>query len=228
VTTDNEILNELNALKSPLANFRRSTPYALPAGYFAMLAQALVQSVKCSEGKDTELGLSKAMPFSVPEGYLAALPERLSMFASTSSDVPFQVPERYFATLPDTLLHAAREADKVLQKKTAVAFRPQRRKQVWQWAAAAVVALGLGLGAYRHLSPVTPDAIASKRLEQLGNDAITTYIELHVDEFDTETLEASVAAANTDLNIAISELNEQEINQYLAEDEGILEPETIN
>ena len=232
MSPDNEILKELSELNSPLAGFARAMPYALPDGYFTILAQALTQDVVLSES-DPILQFSKAMPFAVPEGYFAALPQNMTDAALKSNvdagvTMPYDVPNTYFASLPDTLLTAAKAADKPVQKGKTIAFRPQWQKRVAQLAAAAVLVMGIWLGSYKYMHPIGSDAAATQQLAKVDGDDINAYIEQHVDEFDTETLEASVVAANVDLQASVSTLDEEEIRDYLLDEPGNAKGEHLN
>src|SRR5690606_1577467 len=223
----------LEALGSPLAGLSRSTPYAVPEGYFASLERTLAKGVIDSGLEDPELRLPETMPYAIPEEYFALLPARLTALAaahegSATPNVPFDVPPGYFDSLPAALLHTAREADVPRPAGRTIAFRPQWQKRILQLAAAAAVVLGIGIATYRYTQPApAPETVAVARLGELSPEIIGDYVALHVDEFDLETLDSSLIASGSDLSPAASGLAEQEIQQYFS-DEGSVDSERPN
>jgi len=230
VKQNNGIKEELQSMGSSLADLPQGMPYSAPNVYFEQLAEVLTNGVKASESGDPALRLSAMMPFAVPAGYFESLPEDLLTTAianSIDSGIanPYKAPDEYFHSLPATLLTAAKAGDLPQRKPKVIALGTYWRRTI-QWAAAAVLVLGISLGSYRYMHPASPDSKVAKQLSKVDGDAIQEYVLHHVDEFDEETLEASVAV-NAGVNTTLSTLNEEEIRAYLDEN-GWEEKESIN
>ena len=87
MTNKENILQELNELKSTLATVAPQNVYTVPVGYFDGLAAQVLNRIKAMEAKNAteELGylspslsnISKQMPYAVPTGYFEGLAEKL-------------------------------------------------------------------------------------------------------------------------------------------------------
>jgi hypothetical protein len=96
MTQRNNILQELNELKSSLADIALQNIYSVPGGYFEGLADRVLNRIKAMEAKNglDELAylspilsnISKQMPYSVPVGYFLGLEEKLMQSVRESSD----------------------------------------------------------------------------------------------------------------------------------------------
>ena len=94
MTEKDNILNELNELKSSLAIPIAGNVYAVPAGYFDDLAQSVLKRIKALETNDAkvELGylspllgsMTKEMPYAVPADYFNRLANVVSSIPQTS------------------------------------------------------------------------------------------------------------------------------------------------
>jgi hypothetical protein len=175
-------------------------------------------------------GMEKSMPYTMPEGYFHTLPEdllnaTLANSIETGIASPYTAPDAYFSSLPESLLAAAKESEVTKGAPRLISFRPYWKRSI-KWAAAAVLVLGIGFGSYHYMQPATPDGKAAKQLAKIDGDVIQEYVMHHVDEFDEETLENTVAA-NTNLHNTVSTLDDEEIKAYLDEN-GWDEKESIN
>lgn len=137
--------------------------------------------------------------------------------------MPHEVPQGYFDNLPATLLTGITTSTEIRQPRKTVTFLPAARKKLVQWAAAAMLLLGLSIGSYHLFNNGPADLAVDQQLAQIEVDTLDHYIDQQVDDFDTDVLETSFAAAGTDLESAISTLNEQEISEYL--DDELPQPE---
>lgn len=72
MNSEQDILNELQQLNSPLAVYPRTMPYALPEGYF----EDVVAQLNTTIAADMQV-LNRDMPFSLPDGYFEKLPDTL-------------------------------------------------------------------------------------------------------------------------------------------------------
>jgi hypothetical protein len=212
-------------MESALVNGPRQLPYVVPKGYFASLAGALIAGVHFSESADPQLShLSRATQFEIPQDYFSNLVGDLKTVAMTQSSLqsgmqsPYAAPAGYVESLPATLLTAAKQQAEATSKNIpTIPLRPTWKSRVTRIAAVALLVLGIGFGSYQYLQPTAPDTVAIKQLSNLDQEAIDSYIDQHVDEFDTETLEAAVVSATPAIPATISTLNESEIEAYLSE-----------
>ena len=130
---------------------------------------------------------------------------------------PYFTPAGYMETLPEVLTLAAKNTGAASSPKgRIISLYPQWRR-ISRTAAAAVLILGLGIASYSYFHSKVPEVIAKKQLSKLDPMIIDTYVSQHVDEFDAETLEATVASSQADAHAAISTLDESEIQEYLQE-----------
>lgn len=96
MTQKENILQELNELKSSLATVTPQNVYTVPVGYFDGLAAQILNRIKAMEAKNAveELGylspslnnISKQVPYAVPAGYFEGLSEKLMQLIRESSD----------------------------------------------------------------------------------------------------------------------------------------------
>lgn len=215
----NDIVKELEELQSPLAGMPRTMPYAVPAGYFALLEESVAAGISFAE--DQQLSTpGKAMPYEVPGGYFDKLPEHILATAQNkiSKELAYIVPEGYFDQLPGAILGKVKKERETPKKKTIPLWKNLA------WAAAAVVLLSVGFEIYKIAAP-TETANVEQQLAQLPNGAINEYIQAHIDEFDAEMIAANITATNTTAT-SPAQLEEAEIINYL--DETGWDETTIN
>lgn len=211
--TRNDILDELRSWGSPLADIPRTMPFEVPKDYFESFITQAVENIQ-EPGRDYPIPVSKEMPYEVPQGYFENLPVQMLALAgeepmlSLTKVLPFEVPEGYFEQLPEQILKATRQSEK---SKTKIIPLGGRIERSLRWAAAAILLLAIGIGTYRVLNPAV-NFDPARELAQLPAGEIGTYVEQHIDEFDTEMLENSVASAT-----GIQSLSEEEIINYLDE-----------
>jgi nitrogenase subunit NifH len=96
MTQKENILQELNELKSTLATVAPQNVYTVPVGYFDELAAQVMNRIKATEAKNAaeELGhlspllsnISKQMPYAVPTSYFEGLAEKLMQSVRESND----------------------------------------------------------------------------------------------------------------------------------------------
>ncbi len=111
MTQKDNILQELNELKSSLVNVTRENIYTVPVGYFDVLAAQVISRIKAMEAVNAveELGylspmlgnISKEMPYAVPAGYFEEIAEKALQTVHTNNHV--QSAKEELATL-STLL----------------------------------------------------------------------------------------------------------------------------
>jgi hypothetical protein len=218
VNRANDILEELKAWNSPLADMPRVMPYAVPEGYFSSLAELAL----LANTAEPMLNLSKAMPYAVPAGYFESLADNITARAKgpslpLSKENPFTAPAGYFDNLPRQMLAAAKKAEEKPAKKEETKIIPLGRT-IWEkarWAVAAMLILGIGFGSYKFMTGNDYDA--EKQLASLPANTISDYVTEHIDEFDTDPIEM-IAANDVELNP--NSLSDEEIMQYLDQTGG--------
>ena len=167
MATNNNILLELQELKSTLANMAVQNIYTVPDGYFEGLAGQVLNRIKAMEATSAaeELGylspmlsgVSKQMPYTIPEGYFESLESGLlystrnitdegakdeleilsPLLSGLNKKMPYAVPEDYFANLSEKAV--ANENKKAPAKIISIGSK-------WfRYAAAAVVASAIVL-----------------------------------------------------------------------------------
>lgn len=221
----NDIVKELQELNSPLAQWPRVMPFAVPEGYFSSFP---VQSLMATA--DPVLNFSKSMPFEVPQGYFEALTARIMdaveqpAFGRTQQ-TPFAVPEGYFAGMAGKMLAAAKAADAgpekavPAQKATKIIeLRPQWK--AIRWAAAAMLVLGIGIGSFMKFGQGESQPAATRQLAQLDKNIIDSYVQQNIDDFDTELLTENNAVFGASAEKNIHKLDKKDIIQYLDDDAG--------
>ncbi len=95
MTQKDNILQELNELKSSLINISRDNVYTVPVGYFDGLAAQVLSRIKAIEAVNgvEELGylspmlgnISKQMPYTVPTGYFEEIAEKALQTVHTNN-----------------------------------------------------------------------------------------------------------------------------------------------
>jgi hypothetical protein len=225
VNTSAEIRNELLTLQSRLAHLPPLMPYPLPdPAYFRLLPVTLTDAARADQAEDPILVWSREMPFITPEGYFDGLAAQLASSISSADlpsalESPFALPEGYFANLPGQLVAAAKAADVLAAPKTPKRIPLLRRSL--PWLAAAAVMSGVWFGVTRDSAPMPAATDTRTALTQLPDDTIGVWLEQHVDEFDPETLENMLAAGSgSDVKKSVSELRDEEIEDYLNDAES--------
>ncbi len=221
-----EIVKELEELASPLALMPRTTPFAVPEGYFTTLTYRVTELSQYSEEQVPHLPV--AMPYALPEGYFegfaATLMDKVAEVPDFGSIEPakFEVPAGYFEVLPQQILAAVKAADtqasdapKIKQPRV-IGFFPQKAAR---WAAAAGLILAVGFGGYQIFNQPQPIS-AERQLAQLDKSVISSYVQQHLDEFDTEMLAEGSPVLTQSPEKNINKLNEAAIQNYL-DTEGI-------
>jgi hypothetical protein len=111
MTQKENILQELNELKSTLASVTPQNVYTVPVGYFDELPAQILNRIKAMEAKNAvdELGylspslsnISRQMPYAVPAGYFEGLAENVIQLVSESNN--YQTPKEELETLSPLL-----------------------------------------------------------------------------------------------------------------------------
>jgi hypothetical protein len=192
---ENDILNELKQMGSPLADMSRDMPYYVPKGYFEQLPEQALGNALSTQEYDFNLNIGK----------------------------PFSVPDNYFEQFPAQVLQAIKaneDAETVKKIKTI----PLNRAYKWysvKWAAAAVLLICVSIFSYRFIMPNhTPE----HELASIPQNEIAEYAMLHTDDpAELEMLDKNGVMYATPQHVTL-QLTEEEITQYLNE-KGVNETE---
>jgi hypothetical protein len=219
----NEIVNELIAMDSPLASIPRVAPFVVPDNYFNKLTAKISEAVGFEE--EPVLTLPKENPFTLPQGYFksftTSLMDKVTEVPSFGSiEAPQQdIPAGYFEQFPVQVLTVVKSADAPQQETTRVISLVPRK--VLQWAAAAALVVAAGLGGYKMMNSNAGEKLSAERqLAQLDKEVIGSYVQHHIDEFDTEMLAEGSPVLDMTPEKNIKKLNKKDINEYL-DAEGI-------
>jgi hypothetical protein len=225
--TNNDILEELSSMNSPLAGMSRHMPYRLPEGYFDQLAAHVLATLHTPDIAVLEAG-TKKLPFAVPEGYFDQLQADVLQQVQqerVTDGLPkvnaFTVPQGYFETLAGDVISRIQATEAVRVQRTRVISWKNLR-----WAAAAVLVLGIGIGSVKMLWPGQNE---DPSVAKIPATAIKAYVQQNIDEFDSELLENNIAA-HINLHTQSGMLNavdKNDIIQYLDEN-GWEEPAITN
>lgn len=133
MTPRENILQELNELRSSLATINTRNMYTVPVGYFDGLAALVLNRIKALEAATAseELGylspmlsnISKEMPYTIPAGYFEGLETNNyqlakgetenspSLLSGIKKEMPYSVPQGYFDGLAEKAIQSIRESN---------------------------------------------------------------------------------------------------------------------
>lgn len=214
---NNDILQELNDMHSPLAHISRSMPYTLPQGYFDAFEEKVHINIKFIDSPDPVLNLSKEMPHHVSSGYFAAfeaqLKNTLDETTLPKTIMPFVAPAGYFENLPTQILSKLSEEAQPVRKTKTISLRAEVWRQV-RWAAAAIFILGIGFGTISNFT--RPQSVGPElALSKVSRAEISNYVDQHIDDFDTDMINDNLS--ENDINVLSKQLDANDITQYLNE-----------
>lgn len=244
MTPRENIIHELNELKSSLANASHRDVYQAPAGYFEGLADQLLKRVKALEAGSVseELehfspllnSISKDMPYSVPEDYFSTLEKELHQTIASGSEQTaqeeleilspllsglknqstFTVPGGYFENLQPAV-HGDRTASEA--KLVSITSR-----KWFRYAAAAVVVgfvatIGfLALNKENTIDPETKSyAWVKSNLKKVSTDDINEFVELA----KAETADVVKPGTKEDISNLLKDVSDNEIQEFLNDTE---------
>lgn len=240
MTQRETILQELQELKSILADTSFQNPYQAPAGYFDGLADEILNRVKALEASTAseELAtlspllssISKKMPHSVPAGYFDELGKKLEQTISTSNEETTQeeleslsplliglkkkstytVPEGYFENLQPAI-----GKENVVEKVKVVSIA----RQNWFRYAAAALVIGfvatIGFFALNKNEKIDPEnksfAWVKKNLKKVSTDEINKFVELA----NEETTDVAKNDGKDEINNLLKDVSDKEIQEFL-------------
>ncbi|RYY40058.1 MAG: hypothetical protein EOO08_06895 [Chitinophagaceae bacterium] len=194
-------------------------PYAVPAGYFALFAEAVLREIRRREASD-ELqqvspllaGLQRSMPYSVPPGYFgeAVVPSLLDGLDRT---MPFAVPAGYFEGLPQQLLSRANAVAEPVEEAPVQARVLRMRPRWMQVAAAAVVAGALAVGGWLYegnSGSSGPEVVMQSGLRTVSDQALEDFI-----QNTAPNASASTATAQGEVKAMLKDVPLSEMDAFL-------------
>ena len=199
------ILQELNEIGSTLTNVTPENIYSVPAGYFEIFAEQMLNRIKSINANEELLPLSpvlnnasRKIPYSIPDGYFNGLEERLMQAVRESADyqtaneelenispllnglkkeTPYSVPKGYFENFPT-------EINKPKAKIISITHR-----RWFRYAAAAVVVGIIATSAFLFQNKKSsididknPDQWVAKNVKKVNTDQLDELIKLDNEE----------------------------------------------
>jgi len=242
MTTRDNILHELNELKSSLASLNPGNVYSVPAGYFDGLADQVLSRIKSLETADPKeellilsemLGhLPKQMPYAVPAGYFEGLAERALESVQKSND--YQTANEELASLSPLLSGLKKEMPyevpagyfEGITKDITEKSKPETKvvslgsRSWFRYAAAAVVTGVIILGSFmifnnEKIDPASDShAWVKKSIKKVSTDKLEEFIELVEDE---KSVASNSTVKQEEIKELIKDIPDSEIQNFLNE-----------
>ncbi len=247
MTQKENILQELNELKSTLATVTPQNVYKVPLGYFDGLAAQVLCRVKAMEAKNAveELGylstslnnISRQMPYAVPAGYFEGLAEKSMQLVRESND--YQTAKEELETLspllsglkktmPYSVPQGYFESLAEKRNKPAAKIISITGRKWFRYAAAAVVTGVIVLAGFIYLisrntvDPVEqPYAWVKKSFKKVDKADIDAFVKLAEEEFNNQTSVASNPVKPEEIKELMKDVSDKEIQDFLDETAGL-------
>lgn len=219
--------------------------FNVPAGYFQQIAQEVETRIHRSEdnldAEYTSVGDHKG--FSVPKGYFEELPDRLMAmmkeeevlpaFEALKTEKSFTLPDNYFQNFPQRMMEnipaQGEQATPGIADTDLPAAAPAGRRFLKAMAAVAAMMVCLFMGYSIWNKADSTGSIAAnfdlgKELSGASVGEMTTFVNEHIHDFDTELLATLVAEKKENKGIKLDEIDTRELEQYLMDnvDESLL------
>lgn len=240
MTQRDTISQELQELKSILADTGFQNPYQVPAGYFDGLADEILNRVRALEttSPSEELAalspllssISKKMPHSVPAGYFDTLGKKLEQTISTHTDetaqeelenlspLLSQLKKKTSYTVPDGYFENLQPAITTENTGTGANVVSLTRTKWFRYAAAALVigfVATIGFFALNKKEPIDPEnksfAWVKKNLKKVSTDEITEFVELA----NEESVDVARNGGKNEINNLLKDVSDKEIQEFL-------------
>lgn len=237
------ILQELNELKSTLATVTPQNVYTIPVGYFDGLAAQVLNRIKAMEAKNaveeldylstTLSNISRQMPYAVPANYFEGLAERVMELVRESND--YQTSKEELETLspllsglkktmpysvPDGYFESLAEK----RNKPAAKLVSITKRSVFRYAAAAVVTGIVVLAGFIYFNtrnavdPVEqPYAWVKKSLKKVDNADIDAFVKLADEELNNQATVAINPVKPEEIKELMKDVSDKEIQDFLDE-----------
>jgi hypothetical protein len=239
MTRKENILQELNELKSSLATVNPQNIYTIPVGYFDGLAAHVLNRIKAMEAKNgvEELGylspslntISRQMPYTIPTGYFEGLAEKTIQSVRESND--YQTAKEELETLSPLLSGLKKtmpysvpagyfENLGVKRNKPAAKIISITSRKWFRYSAAAVVTGLIVLAGFiylttrNHVDPVAqPYAWVKKSIQKVDKAAIDAFVNLADEELNKSV--ASTPVKPGEIKELMKDVSDKEIQDFL-------------
>ncbi len=247
MTRKENILNELNELKSMLVTVNPENIYAVPAGYFEGLAELVLNRIKAMEAINAaeELSylspslknISRQMPYDVPAGYFEGLAEKTirkvhENNVNQSSKEELETLSPLLSGLKKTMPYSIPEgyfenlAEKRNKPVTKVVSFTHRS---WFRYAAAAVVTGVVvlsgliiLNTRKSVDPVKqPYAWVKKSIKEVDKAVIEDFVTLADEEYVARDAVASGPVKPEEIKELMKDVSDKEIQDFLDETAGL-------
>lgn len=243
MTQKENILQELNELKSTLATVAPQNVYTIPVGYFDELAAQVMNRIKAMETKNAveELGylspalsnISRQMPYVVPAGYFEGLAEKVMELVRESND--YQTAKEELETLspllsglkktmPYTVPQGYFESLGEKRNKPAAKVVSITQHRWFRYAAAAVVTGVVVLAGFIYINsrntvdPVEqPYAWVKKSIKKVDKTDIDAFVKLADEELTNLAVVATSPVKPEEIKELMKDVSDKEIQDFLDE-----------
>ncbi len=233
MTRNNNIQEELLTISLAVAQIENSCVYAVPVGYFDDFA-ALVLA-KINSGAEPVYHFPKGVLYNVPGNYFENLAENIlkkikhteqanpvfeeletvaPLLNTISKEPVYDIPKGYFDTVKSPQSQQTKPA-----KMVAFGFA-----KIYQYAVAAVVTGVLAVGIFLLLDkenqPLQAKNKPKTEVNNLSEDDIAEFLSNGTAGDNKTTVNVSASVYNADVQTAVKDISDEEINQFLQETEA--------
>ncbi len=249
MTQKENILQELNELKSTLATVNQQNVYTIPVGYFDGLAAQVLNRIKALEAKNAveELGylspslsnISKQLPYAVPAGYFEGLAEKVMQLVRESNDYQTSKEELEILspllgglkrTMPYSVPQGYFESLGEKRNKPAARIISITSRKWFRYAAAAVVTGVIVLAGFiyfisrNNVDPVEqPYAWVKKSIKEIDKADIDAFVKLADEELTNQAAVATSPVRPEEIKELMKDVSDKEIQDFL---DAAPDPET--
>jgi hypothetical protein len=241
MTNKQNILQELNELKSTLANVTPQNVYMVPVGYFEGLIAQVLSRIKAIEAKNSveEMSylssslsnISKQIPYSVPAGYFDGLAENMMQLVRESND--YQTAKEELEILSPLLSGLKKEMPYSVPQGYFDNLRKEtttRETKVisithsrwFRYAAAAVVTgvivlTGLTfMNTRKAIDPVAqPDKWVKNSIKKVDKADIDAFVKLADEELNNQSDIAANPVKPEEIKDLMKDVSDKEIQDFL-------------
>lgn len=235
------ILQELNELKSSLATVTPQNIYTIPVGYFDGLTAQVLNRIKAMEAKNAveELdylspslnNISRQMPYTIPTGYFEGLAEK--MMQSVRESNQYQTAKEELETLSPLLSGLKKTMPYSVPQGYFENLGEKRNKPAakiisivsrkwFRYAAAAVVTGLIVLAGFiyinsrNHVDPVAkPYAWVKKSIQKVDKADIDAFVNLADQELNNQAPLATTPVKPGEIKELMKDVSDKEIQDFL-------------
>jgi hypothetical protein len=241
MTNKENILQELNELKSTLANVTKQTVYTVPAGYFDGLIAQVLNRIKALDAinANEEISylspsldnISRDMPYTVPGGYFEGLAENILKIVRENND--HQSAQEELETLSPLLSGLSKKVPYTVpqgyfenlgkkENKPAAKVISLTHRNWFKYAAAAVVTGFIVLTGFlffnspKSVDPVEqPYAWVKKNIKKVDKADIDEFVKLADEELFNQSSIATGPVKSVEIIELMKDVSDKEIQEFL-------------